>query len=318
MSENFPSSGSSMSGSVGPSSAPSGPVNPDRVTPDRVNPDSVNPGPVIRPWTQAALIVLLMVVTMYAFHERSVAWRSATRNADLVSALNATRDQVSALNSRVESLTAQQAAEKPAAAHPGVYQKPMMAASSRRRMDDPRWKKMQGQLDDQARKIESTRQDLGDTRKQLQGSIATTHDELVLLEKRGERSYYEFDLDKSGDFTREGPVGLRLRKANNKHEYVDLEMMVDDFKLSKKHVNLYEPVLLYSGKSKVPVELVINDISRNHIHGYVSELKYKNEDLEASAGASANNAAGANGAAVDPTAKPSPVREKLPLPENKN
>lgn len=304
---------SSAPGSAGPSSGNSASANSAHANPDRVN-----QGPVIRPWTQAALIVVLMVVTLYAFHERSVAWRSATRNADLVSALNATRDQVSALNTRVESLSAQQAAEKPAAAHPGVYQKPMTAASSRRRLDDPRWKKMQGQLDDQAKQIESARQDLGDTRTQLQGSIATTHDELVLLEKKGERSYYEFDLDKSGDFTREGSVGVRLRKANNKHEYVDLEMMVDDFKLSKKHVILYEPVLLYSGKSKVPIELVINDISKNHVHGYVSEPKYKNEDLEALAGASANNAAGANGAPVDPTAKPSPAREKLPLPDNKN
>jgi len=91
----------------------------------------------------------------------------------------------------------------------------------------------------------------------------------------GERSYYEFDVDKSGQFQREGPVGVRLRKANTKHEYADLEMMVDDFKVSKKHVNIYEPVVFYSGDRKTPVELVINSIGKNHIHGYVSEPKYK-------------------------------------------
>jgi hypothetical protein len=86
----------------------------------------------------------------------------------------------------------------------------------RHRIDDPRWKKMPEQLDDQAKQAEATRQDLTSARTELQGSIATTHDELVLLEKKGERSYFEFDLDKSGQFQSEGPVGVRLRKANTK------------------------------------------------------------------------------------------------------
>jgi hypothetical protein len=34
----------------------------------------------------------------------------------------------------------------------------------RRRIDDPRWKKVQGQLDEQAKQIDSTRQDLSNTR----------------------------------------------------------------------------------------------------------------------------------------------------------
>ena len=52
-------------------------------------------------------------------------------------------------------------------------------------------------------------------------------------------------------------------------------MLVDDFALSKKHVNIYEPVVFYSADRKAPVELVINSISKNHIHGYVSEPRYK-------------------------------------------
>jgi hypothetical protein len=191
----------------------------------------------------------------------------------------------------------------------------MAAASMRHRIEDPRWKKMQGQLDQQAKQIDATRQDLSSARTELQGSIATTHDELVLLEKKGERSYFEFDLDKGGQFTREGPVGVRLHKANTKHEYADLEMLVDDFKVSKKHVNIYEPVVFYAADSKVPVELVINSITKNHIHGYVSEPKYKGADLEAMAKSSANNAATNNSA--DPNAKPSAaVRQRLDLPRN--
>ncbi len=187
----------------------------------------------------------------------------------------------------------------------------------RQRIDDPRWKKVQGQLDEQGKQIDSTRQDLANARTELQGSIATTHDQLVMLEKKGERSYYEFDLDKAGQMQREGPVAVRLRKANTKHEYADLEMMVDDFKVSKKHVNIYEPVVFYSGDRKVPVELVINGISKNHIHGYVSEPKYEGVELEAMAKASANNpATDTSGGQTADAAKPSPVRQRLEPPNN--
>jgi uncharacterized coiled-coil protein SlyX len=267
--------------------------------------------------TIAALLILIVAVAAYAFHERNVSKQLVERNGAVTSALNATHDQINALTARLDAMNAERAADKPAPTHPGVYRKPMNAAATRHRIDDPRWKKMQGQLDDQAKQIDTTRQDLTSARTELQGSIATTHDQLVLLEKKGERSYFEFDLDKGGQFQREGPVGVRLRKANTKNEYADLEMMVDDFKVSKKHVNIYEPVVFYSADSKMPVELVINSISKNHIHGYVSEPKYKGRDLEAMANSSPNNSAtGANGSQTAPTAKPSPARQRLELPRN--
>src|SRR5579859_7700836 len=262
----------------------------------------------------ALVFVVVAAIAAYAFHEHNLSKQLAAQNSAATSALTATRDQVSALTARLDAMNAERAAEQPPA-HPPVYRKPMAAASMHHRIEDPRWKKMQGQLDDQAKQIDATRQDLSSARTELQGSIATTHDELVLLEKKGERSYFEFDLDKSGQFTREGPVGVRLHKANTKHEYADLEMLVDDFKVSKKHVNIYEPVVFYAADSKVPVEVVINSISKNHIHGYVSEPKYKGADLEAMAKSSANNAATNNSA--DPNAKPSPVvRQRLDMPRN--
>jgi hypothetical protein len=264
----------------------------------------------------AALLMLVVAAGAYAFHERNVAQQLAAQNGAVSSTLNATRDQMSALTAKLDAMNAERQADKPAAPHSALYRKPLTAASMRRRIDDPRWKKVQGQLDDQAKQLDSTRQDLTNTRTVLQGSIATTHDELVMLEKRGERSYYEFDVDKSGQFQREGPVGVRLRKANTKQEYADLEMMVDDFKVSKKHVNIYEPVVFYSGDRKTPVELVINSIGKNHIHGYVSEPKYKGVDLEAMANSSANQpGTDTNGLQAVSPAKPSPVRQRLEPPK---
>jgi hypothetical protein len=107
-----------------------------------------------------------------------------------------------------------------------------------------------------------------------------------------------------------------LRKANTKHEYADLEMLVDDFTVSKKHVNIYEPVVFYSGDRKLPVELVINSIAKNHIHGYVSEPKYKPGDLEAMANSSTNNPTnGAIDLQAPSSAKPSPARQQLESPK---
>ena len=280
--------------------------------------------------TVAALLALGIAAGAYAVHERNVAKQLADQNSAVTSTLNTTRDQMSALTNRLDAVNAERTAEKPAASHSALdhstlYRKPVTAASMRHRIDDPRWKKVQGQLDEQGKQIDSTRQDLATARTELQGSIATTHDQLVMLEKKGERSYYEFDLNKTGQVQREGPVGVRLRKANTKHEYADLELMVDDFKVSKKHVNIYEPVVFYSADRKVPVELVINSIGKNHIHGYVSEPKYKGVELEAMANTSANNAANspANNAATsnsgeqpDSAAKPSPARQKLEPPNN--
>jgi hypothetical protein len=282
-------------------------------------------GSTTRLWlTGGALLAVGVGAAAYALHERNAAKQLAEQNAAVTSTLNATRDQMSALSARLDSLSAERAAEKSAASHPVIYRGPLTAASTRHRIDDPRWKKVQGRLDEQAKQIDSTRQDLTNTRTELQGSIAANHDELVLLEKKGERSFYEFDLDKSGRFQREGPVGVRLRKANSKREYADLELMVEDFKVSKKHVNIYEPVVFYSGDRKVPAELVINNISRNHIHGYVSEPKYKSAELEAMAKPSTNSAptgaensaaAAAENVQTPAPEKPSPAQQQIEPPK---
>ena len=266
--------------------------------------------------TLRLLPVLLLALTVgavgYSWHEHGLAKKLATDNSTMTASLNATRDQLNALTAKVNALEVRpesEPASKPAAA---IYRKPLTAAVSRhriRRVDDPRWKKMQGQLDEQGRAIESTRQDLASARTELTGSIAKTHDELVLLEKKGERNYYEFDLDKTGQFQRQGPISIRLKKANTKHDYADLELLVDDSKLSKKHVNVYEPVVFYPADDRVPVELVINSVTKNHIHGYVSAPKYRSEDLQAMANSGANH--------PDQTSldgKPSPVRQRLPVP----
>lgn len=238
-----------------------------------------------------ALAVLLAAVLVYGLHERSVAANYSKQNADASSQSKELRAQIGALTAKLDSLTAQQQQSPQVTVLAPSTGKAAVVAhrSANRAKPDPRWKKFQAQLDDQGKQIESTRQEIASARSDLEGSIARTHDELVVLEKKGERSYVEFDLDKSKSFHPEGPVGVSLRKADVKGQYADLHLLVDDREISKKHLNLYEPAVFYLTDERQPVQLIINGITKNHIHGYISAPKYRAAELAAANPSSDNN-----------------------------
>jgi hypothetical protein len=252
----------------------------------------------------------------YAVHEHYAAERLAAQNQQMTTELASTRSQMNDLTAKVSELAARsevQAAQLPAptptvitpASHPAGKPHPG-------RVPDRRLTKMQAQLDAQGKAIEATRGDLASARTELTGSIAKTHDELVVLEKKGERSYFEFDIQKSKAFTHEGPVGVSLRKANVKHQYADLELMVEDRDLVQKHVNLDQPVMFYQPDTELPIQVVINDITKDHIHGYVSAPKYRKSELASTANPD-------DGIVGDPAQATSPdgqtaARKKLTVP----
>lgn len=263
----------------------------------------------------AVLILAVGGLFGYALHQRNTVNHLSTENSQIVSLLKDTRAQMAALASKLDALAVPPPAQpSPIATQPVASPKPSPhrpVAGRRHAAGDPRFKRIQTQLDAQGKAIESTRQELASTRSDLQGSIAKTHEEVIALQKKGERNYYEFDLDKSKQFQRTGPVGLSLRKASTKDMYADLKLMVDDAQLSKKHVNLFEPVFFYLGDERRPVELVINSIRKNHIHGYISAPKYTASELAASTPAPDNAANGTGQSATDNASKP---RRKLEVP----
>ncbi|HEY6448545.1 MAG TPA: hypothetical protein VIY53_18965 [Acidobacteriaceae bacterium] len=264
----------------------------------------------------AAAVILAITGLGYALHEHHAAQHLTTENQQANAELTATRAQLGDLTAKVNQITAQQAAAAQAAQANQAAEAAAAAASLRRvakphagRAADPRWKKMQSQLDQEEQEIQQTRGDLTSTATQLSGSIAHTHDELVVLERRGERSYFEFDLVKAKQYKHEGPVGVSLRKANVKHQYADLQLMVDDRDLVQKHVNLDQPVMFYMPDTEQPIQIVINSITKDHIHGYVSAPKYRKSELTAMDDATASPA-GVQDASANPGAQPAP-RKRL-------
>ena len=84
---------------------------------------------------------------------------------------------------------------------------------------------------------------------------------------------------KHAGFERSGPFSLSLRKADSKHQRFDMNLIVDDVQLSKKSVNLYEPIWIYRADDPQPVQIVVNKIERDSVRGYVSAPKYRQSEL---------------------------------------
>jgi hypothetical protein len=259
---------------------------------------------------------------VYATRERSEAIATTYSRDQLAANLVAARSEIQTLSSRLTSLTTVPATVPAATpvSPPPVRSRTESASGVRRRAagppsappkatDDPRWKRVesqlaehQSQLAEQRKRIAKTQEDVqrtGDqldgkidsTRYQLNRSIATTHEDVLLLQKRGERKIHEFNLAKSKEFQRVGPLSLSLRKADVKHRRYDLSLVVDDKTVEKQHVNLFEPVWITLSDFPQPIQLVVNEIDKNRIRGYVSEPRYKNADLAGAALATAQGPA---------------------------
>ena len=129
--------------------------------------------------------------------------------------------------------------------------------------------KTQSDLATAVTQLQAVRGDLSSTN----SVIARNHDELVTLEHKGDRNYYEFTLTK-GQRKPVGTVSLTLKKADPKKNNFNLEVLSDDKTVTKNNRGVNEPLQFYSGKDPALFEIVVNTISsKNQISGYLSTPK---------------------------------------------
>jgi septal ring factor EnvC (AmiA/AmiB activator) len=131
--------------------------------------------------------------------------------------------------------------------------------------------------------VASTKSDLEATKAQLtrvmgdagvmSGLIAKNHDELEILKHKGDRNYYEFSLQKGAKPVLLSTVKLQLKKADEKHSRYTLNVSADDRTIEKKDKGLDEPVQFYTGKDPVLYEIVVNNIEKNKVSGYLATPK---------------------------------------------
>ncbi len=212
-------------------------------------------------WLITAIVAVVAAAGIafgYGYRQQILVGHMTAQQSMANATISDMQGQVNTLTAKLNDMSAAQqaAAEaqaKTAAAHAGVK------GGKRSSAENKRLKELQTRIDDQQKQLKETQDEvaknrtdlegnLSSTRDELNGSIAKTHEELVALAKRGERSFFEFDLTKSKQFQRVGPLTL---------------------------------IWIHTENESQPVQVVVNRVDKNLVHGYVSAPKYKPSELAA-------------------------------------
>ena len=141
--------------------------------------------------------------------------------------------------------------------------------------------------------ISTVSTDLGNTKTQLEQTvanlkratgeldnhsslIATNGKELQALRELGERNYAEFTITKSKQATRVGDIMVILKKADPKRNKFTIQITADDKTVEKKDRNVNEPIQFYTSKAHQPDEIVVNQVRKDTIVGYLATPKVQN------------------------------------------
>ena len=105
------------------------------------------------------------------------------------------------------------------------------------------------------------------------GLIATNAKELAALKQLGERNYVEFKLGKTKAPQKVGDIAVLLEKADPKNNRYTIKVIADDKTVQKRDKTVNEPVQFLLSRATQPYELVVNDIKKDLISGYVAAPK---------------------------------------------
>ncbi|MBL8175943.1 MAG: hypothetical protein JNK48_14800 [Bryobacterales bacterium] len=127
------------------------------------------------------------------------------------------------------------------------------------------------ELDKTIADLRSVRGDMG-----IQsGLIATNSKELAALRALGERDYIEFNLAKTKTPQRIGDIAVQLKKMDNRRNRYTIEVISNDKRVEKKDRTVNEPVQFYMAKARLPYELVVNEVRKDSIVGYLAAPKVR-------------------------------------------
>jgi len=104
----------------------------------------------------------------------------------------------------------------------------------------------------------------------MSGLIATNSKELAQLKELGDRNYVEFDLKRNTPMQKLGGIQMQLAKADPKRNRFTLEVVADDKRVEKRDRTVNEPVQLYVGGNRQPLEIVVNDVKKDEVKGYLA------------------------------------------------
>lgn len=103
--------------------------------------------------------------------------------------------------------------------------------------------------------------------------IATNSNELKALRELGERNYSEFTIHRGKEASRVGNVMILLKKVDTKRNKFTLSITVDDKTVEKKDRTVNEPIQFYTSQARQPDEIVVNNVSKDTVVGYLASPK---------------------------------------------
>jgi chromosome segregation ATPase len=167
----------------------------------------------------------------------------------------------------------QAAAQKQVESHISEVKQSAEAANTKVAEVNTEVSNVKGDLGATKGQLEKTIADLKRTNGDIDGHsvlIATNAKELSALRALGERNYVEFNITRAKQAQKVGDVLVRLEKADPKHNRYSIELTADDKKVEKKDRTVNEPLQFMTSKSKQPYEIVVNDVKKDQIAGYLS------------------------------------------------
>jgi chromosome segregation ATPase len=117
--------------------------------------------------------------------------------------------------------------------------------------------------------LQRVRGDMG----MMSGLIATNGKEIQMLRDLGDRNIYEFKISKSAGLQKVGDIQVVLRKTDVKRNRYTIEVLADDKRVEKKDKGTNEPVQFYTLQAHQPYELVVNQVNKDQIVGYLATPK---------------------------------------------
>jgi hypothetical protein len=109
----------------------------------------------------------------------------------------------------------------------------------------------------------------------MSGLIATNSKEVGELRQLGERNYFEFDIKKTGGARKVADISLEVRKTDPKRNKFTVNLLADDKTVEKKDKSINEPVQFYLAGNRQPYEMVINQVKKDEVIGYLATPRVK-------------------------------------------
>lgn len=101
-------------------------------------------------------------------------------------------------------------------------------------------------------------------------AIATNAKQLNVLKHKGERTFYQFAIERGAKPINLGTIKVSTPKVDVKNNRFTLIIDSDDKRIEKRDQTLNQAITFYSGKDPQLFEIVVNGISKKMIAGYLS------------------------------------------------